>query len=87
MLVFDKFFIELVNLINYYVGIICVFIRVGFFMGRNCNRNGVWYIIMGVLMFNVGEIIFVNVFNENGYKIGMFGKWYLGDNYFFLLYD
>ncbi|MFT7033474.1 MAG: arylsulfatase A-like enzyme [Cyclobacteriaceae bacterium] len=77
----DKFSAESVNLTNYHVGTTCAPTRAGLMTGRNCNRNGVWHTIMGASMLNGDETTFADVFKENGYKTGMFGKWHLGDNH------
>lgn len=83
----DKFSQESLNLTNYHVGTTCSPTRAGLLTGRNCNRNGVWHTIMGASILNEEEVTFADVFNENGYKTGMFGKWHLGDNHPFLPHD
>ncbi|MFT7033017.1 MAG: arylsulfatase A-like enzyme [Cyclobacteriaceae bacterium] len=83
----DKFSTESVNLTNYHVGTTCAPTRAGLMTGRNCNRNGVWHTIMGASMLNGEEITLADVFQGNGYKTGMFGKWHLGDNHPFLPND
>ncbi len=83
----DKFSTESVNLTNYHVGTTCAPTRAGLLTGRNCNRNGVWHTIMGASMLNGEEVTMADVFKENGYKTGMFGKWHLGDNHPFLPQD
>ena len=83
----DKFSAEALNLTNYHVGTTCSPTRAGLLTGRNCNRNGVWHTIMGASILNAEEVTFANVFNDNGYKTGMFGKWHLGDNHPFLPHD
>ncbi|TRX51903.1 arylsulfatase [Fulvivirga sp. M361] len=83
----DKFAAEAVSLTNYHVGTTCAPTRAGLLTGRNCNRNGVWHTIMGASMLNYGEITLADVFQENGYKTGMFGKWHLGDNHPFLPHE
>ena len=77
----DKFSAESVNLTNYHVGTTCAPTRAGLLTGRNCNRNGVWHTIMGASLLNREEVTLADVFSENGYKTGMFGKWHLGDNH------
>jgi arylsulfatase A-like enzyme len=77
----DKFSTESINLTNYHVGTTCAPTRAGLLTGRNCNRNGVWHTIMGASMLNGEETTFADIFQENGYKTGMFGKWHLGDNH------
>ena len=83
----DKFSTESVNLTNYHVGTTCAPSRAGLLTGRNCNRNGVWHTIMGASMLNGEETTFADIFKENGYKTGMFGKWHLGDNHPFRPHD
>ena len=83
----DKFSSQSVNLTNYHVGTTCAPTRAGILTGRNCNRNGVWHTIMGASILNREEVTLADVFQENGYKTGMFGKWHLGDNHPFLPED
>lgn len=83
----DKFATESINLTNYHVGTTCAPTRAGLLTGRNCNRNGVWHTIMGASILNVGEVTMADVFQQNGYRTGMFGKWHLGDNHPALPHD
>ncbi|WPR73172.1 arylsulfatase [Flavobacterium sp. NG2] len=77
----DQFAKQGVSLTNYHVGTTCAPTRAGLMTGRNCNRNGVWHTIMGASMLNREEVTLADVFKNNGYKTGMFGKWHLGDNH------
>jgi arylsulfatase A-like enzyme len=83
----DAFASEAVSLTNYHVGTTCAPTRAGLLTGRNCNRNGVWHTIMGASILNREEVTIADVFQENGYKTGMFGKWHLGDNHPFVPED
>jgi len=83
----DKFADEALSLTNYHVGTTCAPTRAGLLTGRNCNRNGVWHTIMGASMLNDGEVTIADVFKDNGYRTGMFGKWHLGDNHPFLPHE
>lgn len=83
----DKFATQGVSLTNYHVGTTCAPTRAGLLTGRNCNRNGVWHTIMGASILNREEVTFADVFKDNGYKTGMFGKWHLGDNHPFAPYE
>lgn len=83
----DRFASEAFSLTNYHVGTTCAPTRAGLLTGRNCNRNGVWHTIMGASILNRDETTMADVFRENGYKTGMFGKWHLGDNHPFLPHD
>jgi arylsulfatase A-like enzyme len=77
----DAFAKEGVSLTNYHVGTTCTPSRAGLLTGRNCNRNGAWHTIMGASSLNGDEVTLADVFKQNGYKTGMFGKWHLGDNH------
>ena len=77
----DKFATQGVSLTNYHVGTTCAPTRAGLLTGRNSNRNGVWHTIMGASLLNREEVTIADVFKDNGYKTGMFGKWHLGDNH------
>ncbi len=83
----DKFASQAVSLSNYHVGTTCAPSRAGILTGRNCNRNGVWHTIMGASILNREEVTLADVFQKNGYKTGMFGKWHLGDNHPFAPQD
>jgi arylsulfatase A-like enzyme len=83
----DAFSSQGINLTNYHVGTTCTPTRAGLLTGRNCNRNGAWHTIMGASILNRDEVTFANVFQQNGYKTAMFGKWHLGDNHPFLPHD
>ncbi|MEM9142471.1 MAG: arylsulfatase [Bacteroidota bacterium] len=76
----DQFSAESINLTNYHVGTTCAPTRAGIMTGRNCNRNGVWHTIMGASILNPDELTMAEVFQQNGYKTNMIGKWHLGDN-------
>lgn len=77
----DAFSEESINLTNYHVGTTCTPTRAGLLTGRNCNRNGAWHTVMGASTLNRDEVTIANVFQENGYRTGLFGKWHLGDNH------
>ena len=83
----DKFASEAVSLTNYHVGTTCAPTRAGLLTGRNCNRNGVWHTIIGASILNRDEVTMADIFKENGYATGKFGKWHLGDNHPFLPQD
>ncbi|MCY3998799.1 MAG: arylsulfatase [Flavobacteriaceae bacterium] len=83
----DQFALQGVRLTNYHVGTTCSPTRAGLLTGRNGNRNGVWHTIMGASILNKEEVTLADVFKNNGYKTGMFGKWHLGDNHPFTPQD
>ena len=55
--------------------------------GRYSTRVGVWHTVMGRSQLRADEVTMADVFRENGYATGMFGKWHLGDNYPFRPHD
>jgi arylsulfatase A-like enzyme len=77
----DKFYKESVRLTNYHVGPTCAPTRSGLISGHYSNSTGVWHTVGGRSLLRGNEVSIANVFNENGYATGLFGKWHLGDNY------
>ncbi len=77
----DKLYAESVRLADYHVAPTCSPTRSAFLTGHWTNRTGVWHTIMGRSMLRENEVTMGQVFQDNGYATGMFGKWHLGDNY------
>jgi len=77
----DDLYTKSVRLTNLHVGPTCAPTRAGLMTGRYCNRTGVWHTVMGRSLLRSDELTFGNVFKDNGYKTGIFGKWHLGDSY------
>lgn len=55
--------------------------RAALMTGRHNNRVGVWQTINGRSLLLEDEVTMANVFQDNGYRTGLFGKWHLGDSY------
>ncbi len=66
---------------NFHVDPTCAPTRSALMTGRYSNRVGVWHTVQGRSMLRRREITMANVFSDNGYATGMFGKWHLGDCY------
>jgi len=66
---------------NFHVDPTCAPTRSALMTGRHSNRVGVWHTVQGRSMLRVRETTMANVFSDNGYATGMFGKWHLGDCY------
>ena len=77
----DEFYKQSVRLTDFHVGPTCAPSRSGLMTGRYANRVGVWHTIGGVSILRESEVTMANVFQNNGYETGMFGKWHLGDSY------
>jgi arylsulfatase A-like enzyme len=77
----DRLHAESVRLTDFHVDPTCSPSRSALMSGRYSTRTGVWHTIMGRSLMDPAEQTLAEVFRENGYRTGMFGKWHLGDNY------
>ena len=77
----DDFYNESVRFTNFHVSTTCAPTRGALMTGRHTNRLNVFHTISGRSILFEDEKTIAQVFAENGYKTGMFGKWHLGDNY------
>ncbi len=77
----DRFHGEAVRFTNFHVGPTCAPTRSGLISGHYANSTGVWHTVGGRSLLRGNEVTIANVFAENGYATGLFGKWHLGDNY------
>jgi len=69
------------NLTNFYVSPVCAPTRASLMTGRYYERTGVYDTYNGGAIMSDTEITMGEIFKENGYETGIFGKWHLGDNY------
>jgi arylsulfatase A-like enzyme len=77
----DAFHSDSVRLTNFHVSPLCTPTRGALMSGRRPIRNGAWATCWGRSILRKTEVTMANVFADNGYATGMFGKWHLGDNY------
>jgi len=77
----DRFYKDAVRFTNYHVSTTCAPSRGSLMTGRHTNRLNVFHTITGRSMLFEDEVTMPQVFAQNGYVNGMFGKWHLGDNY------
>lgn len=77
----DALWRESVRLTDFHVDPTCAPTRSALMSGRYSNRTGVWHTIMGRSLMDPRELTLAEVFQANGYRTGMFGKWHLGDNF------
>lgn len=83
----DAFAQQALELTNFHVGTTCAPTRSGIMTGRNANRNNTWHTIAGCSILLEDEETMPEVFQRNGYRTAMLGKWHLGDNYPFRPHD
>ena len=72
---------EGVRFADFHVSPCCSPSRAQLMSGRYANRTGVWHTVQGRSLIHKDEITMADVFKNNGYVTGIFGKWHLGDNY------
>ena len=77
----DRFHKESVRMTDFHVSPLCTPSRAAIMTGRYPINNGAWATFKGRDMLSENSLTMANVFKENGYKTGLFGKWHLGDNY------
>ncbi len=83
----DKLFSESSLFTNYHVGPTCAPTRAGLMTGHYHNSTGVWHTIGGRSLLRKDETTLSDIFRQNGYATGIFGKWHLGDAYPFRPHD
>ena len=66
---------------NFHVDPTCAPTRSALMTGRYSDRVGVWHTVQGRSMLRRREVTMADIFSENGYATGLFGKWHLGDCY------
>ncbi len=55
--------------------------RAALMTGRHNDNTGVWHTVNGRAQLLARETTMAEIFRDNGYATGIFGKWHLGDNY------
>ena len=83
----DKFANESVQLTNFHQAIMCTPSRTAMMTGKYSLRTGAWRTSVGRSNMRTEEITIAEVFKENGYATGQFGKWHLGDTWPFRAQD
>jgi len=77
----DQLSRESVHLTNFHQDMLCTPSRSGLMTGRYPIRTGAWRTSRGRSMMRTEEATIAEIFKENGYSTGQFGKWHLGDTW------
>lgn len=77
----DRFVTEGTLLNDFHVDPTCAPTRSALMTGRYSDRVGVWHTVQGRNMLRRREVTMADIFTDNGYATGLFGKWHLGDVY------
>jgi arylsulfatase A-like enzyme len=77
----DNIYKHSTRLANYHVDPTCAPTRGALMTGRYSDRVGTWHTIMGRNLLRKRETTMANVFENSGYRTGIFGKWHIGDAY------
>ena len=77
----DQLHRESVRLTNFHVDPTCSPTRAALLTGRYSTRTGVWHTVMGRSLLHRDETTLADIFQQNGYRTGIIGKWHLGDSF------
>ena len=66
---------------DFHVGTTCAPTRASLMTGRNVNAGGVWHTVSGRELLRENEQTMAEVFQANGWRTGIFGKWHLGEGF------
>ncbi|MCZ6671703.1 MAG: arylsulfatase [Verrucomicrobia bacterium] len=77
----DKLHGESLRLIDYHVAPMCTPTRGQLLTGMDAARNGAINVSSGRSLLRPELATMADIFADNGYTTGVFGKWHLGDNY------
>ena len=77
----DAFYEKSVRMTDFHVSPYCTPTRAALMTGLYPINNGAWATFKGRDALSEHNITMADVFQQNGYKTGLFGKWHLGDNY------
>tara|TARA_R110002072_G_scaffold303069_1_gene492546 strand:+ start:16309 stop:18195 length:1887 start_codon:yes stop_codon:yes gene_type:complete len=77
----DKIASEGIRLTDFHVAPMCTPTRGQLMTGLDAFRNGASNISSGRTLLKADAKTIANLFQDAGYRTGIFGKWHLGDNY------
>ena len=77
----DKLGDESIRFTDFHASPMCTPTRGQLMTGLDAARNGAINVSSGRALLRPELNTMADIFKENGYKTGLFGKWHLGDNY------
>ncbi|MBM3334376.1 arylsulfatase, partial [Candidatus Sumerlaeota bacterium] len=77
----DRLHGQSVRLTDFHVCPMCTPTRSQLMTGIHCLQNGAYIVCSGHGFIRRDIPTAADIFADNGYKTGLFGKWHLGDNY------
>ena len=77
----DRLAAESIRLTDFHVAPMCTPTRGQLMTGLDAFRNGAMNVSSGRTLLRPELRTMANVFQESGYRTGIFGKWHLGDNH------
>lgn len=77
----DRLGDESLRFVDFHVAPMCTPTRGQLMTGLDAARNGAINVSSGRSLLRPELQTMADIFRENGYKTGLFGKWHLGDNY------
>ncbi len=77
----DRLHAESIRLEDFHVAPMCTPTRSQLLTGLDALRNGATFVCMGRSLLDPALPTMADIFADNGYRTGHFGKWHLGDNY------
>ncbi|MBC8375909.1 MAG: arylsulfatase [FCB group bacterium] len=77
----DQMYAESSRLNDFHVNSVCSPSRAAILSGKYSSHVGIWHTVGGREILNRDETLMPQLFQANGYRTQMVGKWHLGDNY------
>ena len=77
----DNLWTDSIRCTDFHVAPVCTPTRSELLTGRDAFYNQATFVCMGRSLLRADLPTMADIFTQNGYRTGHFGKWHLGDNY------